>query len=704
MRRARPTGVRIAHAIALCTALGALALALRQTPVLFIGLVIAAGLAVVVPFLEWTAVPLGLTRVLPRVLGIALLAFGGVAWLSRALGVLLLEPTFLPPLAVPLVPMAFVFALAPRAFSPGRTLVPSIISLLGLAGLNPQPAGYGRSALPFLMGGHNGFAELYLVLALVLAGALWTAAFLESGPIWRRRDVLALVLGVAVAVAFAAACVVGLPLLQPRIERALASTFDQGKTGLSGESTLGEFAELAVSRRRLLDLQASDPQAGPWLLRSEVFTAFDGRRWTNPPTPPPPARISSDLRPSPPPTDVGPLLIDVGSWFFPHANVAPGWLPARRSVDLRFNQQDVDDWPLLLPQAVAAVTIDAPSLGLDRLGNIRRPAGLGVHLYGARLADRARSASDPSLTPEDRRESLALPPVLDERLRALARSLAPGADPHTQLEATVEHLRRGYRYTLRPGAFHGDPLAEFLFEKKAGYCEYFASAAVVLLRLQGVPARFVKGLSVGPQTDVGGGLHVVRESDAHAWVEAWMPAEGWVEADPTPPGQFAETHGRTGYLQRLAEHVRSAVSALWARLVARGPISTMRQLARDIEPLVLLAARSPAVCFLAATAAFGPRLVRFWLARRRRRLAAAIDGGDVPRELRARLREIERRWTALGRPRPAHRGFLEHSHAIASERLVEADIGIRTSERDVIDAYYRVRFGGDLFLHGHHEH
>ena len=103
--------------------------------------------------------------------------------------------------------------------------------------------------------------------------------------------------------------------------------------------------------------------------------------------------------------------------------------------------------------------------------------------------------------------------MVDERLRALARSLAPSADPRGRLAATVSHLQGGYRYTLRPGAFRtGDPLAEFLFEKKAGYCEYFASAAVVLLRLQGVPARFVKGLSVGPQTDQGGGLHVVRDS------------------------------------------------------------------------------------------------------------------------------------------------------------------------------------------------
>ena len=240
-------------------------------------------------------------------------------------------------------------------------------------------------------------------------------------------------------------------------------------------------------------------------------------------------------------------------------------------------------------------------------------------------------------------------------MRALAHSLAPDADPRGRLAATVAHLQGGYRYTLRPGAFRtGDPLAEFLFEKKAGYCEYFASAAVVLLRLQGVPARFVKGLSVGPQTDQGGGLHVVRDSDAHAWVEAWIPGEGWVEADPTPPGSFAEAHGRADSFQRFLQRVRAALSVGWARLTVRGPVSLLRQVARELSRVVARAVREPVLWLVALSLALGPRLVRSWRSRRRRRRAAALDASPaVSAELRALVREVERRWTALGRPRPA---------------------------------------------------
>ncbi len=702
MKRARPTRVRVAHSVALCAAIAALALALREVPSFFLVLALLAAVVLAIPFAEWTSVPPRLARALPRVLGVTLLVIAGVAWLSRALGVLVLEPTFVPMMAAPfLVPMAAVFALAPRAFAAGRTLLPTVISILGLAGLNPAPAGYGPSALPFLRGGdHNAFSEPYLVLALVVLGALWAAALAESGPRWRGRDVLALALVGGLAALLAATGIVGLPLLQPKIERALAEALDQGASGLSGESTLGEFAELAVSRRRVLDLRASDPQAGPWLLRSEVFTDFDGRQWRNAARP---ARAlgpgsAGILQPGVTPARVGSLLADTGAWFpAATAGATEDADEGRTAVEILVNQQDVGRWPLLLPHRVSAVTVDAPFLEVDRFGSIRRPAGVPVSLYGARLAGVAPSG--PSLSDEDRGEGLALPAVVDPRLRALAQGLAPGADARERLAATVAHLQGGYRYTLRPGAFlTRDPLAEFLFEKKAGYCEYFASAAVVLLRLQGVPARFVKGLSVGPQTDQGGGLHVVRDSDAHAWVEAWIPGEGWVEADPTPPGSFAEAHARSDSFQRFVQRVRAALSVGWARLTVRGPVSLLRQVARELSRVAARAVREPAFWLVALGLALGPRLVRSWRSRRHRHRAAALDTSPaVSGELRALVREVERHWRALGRPRPPTRGLLEHARSLAVEGAPGGPVppGMATAGLDVVEAYYRARFGGE---------
>ena len=91
-----------------------------------------------------------------------------------------------------------------------------------------------------------------------------------------------------------------------------------------------------------------------------------------------------------------------------------------------------------------------------------------------------------------------------------------------------------------------DPLANFLFVRRAGHCEYFASAMTVMLRAEGIPARYVTGFAPGEYNDVGGD-YIIRESDAHAWVEVYFPGFGWITFDPTPPGNASHA----GILDRL---------------------------------------------------------------------------------------------------------------------------------------------------------
>ena len=693
MRRVRPTAPRVARAVALAAAAAALALALRASAPIALAL---AGLALAslgLPFVEWTA-PTRLVRVLPRAFVLLLLGVALLGWFSRSLSLVPLPTALLLVGSLPLLlPLAAAFALAPRDFPAGRTQVPAVLALLALAGLDPAPSGYGRSALPFLaQGDHNAFAEPYIGLALLVLVSLWSAELLEHGPRWRRRDVLAIALALGAAVALAVAGVTGLPALQPRVERAVASAFTGGSTGLSGESTLGEFAELALSRRVVLDLRASRP--GTWRLPSEVFARFDGRRWSNAPQAPHPggARRGAPelLRPGRPPSVPVPLVEGLGPWF-PVTALPTG--PAD-FVALQVDQAEVGRWPLLLPLGVAAVTADTYALEIDRLGLVRRPGGRPLTLYGA-LVPTARPLplQPPVLGDAERDAALLLPPRVDPRVASLAGRLALAAeDSRGRLAATVGHLRTGYRYTLTPGAFRpgGDPLAEFLFEKKEAYCEYFASAAVVLLRLQGVPARFVKGLAVGPQNEVALGTHVVRESDAHAWIEAWVAGEGWVEEDPTPPGALEAARGRPGGLERLFQRTRAALSSAWNRLTSRGPWAFAGWLLRQTGALALLAAREPLSWLVLLLALAGPRAFRLWRSHRRTAGPPPDAGAPVSAELRALVRAVERRWAASGRRRPASRGLLEHARALEAGTnappAAEAD-------RRVVEAYYRARFG-----------
>jgi hypothetical protein len=156
-------------------------------------------------------------------------------------------------------------------------------------------------------------------------------------------------------------------------------------------------------------------------------------------------------------------------------------------------------------------------------------------------ADKLRSA--PTDYPAAISETyLQLPPDLDPRIGDLARSLTKNAKSPYDKAFTIEnHLQTHYSYTLdlvgKPGK---SPLSHFLFETRAGHCEYFASAMAVMLRTIGIPSREVNGFLPGEYNDLAGD-YIVRASDAHSWVEVYFPGNGWVVFDPTPAGPAVST-------------------------------------------------------------------------------------------------------------------------------------------------------------------
>src|SRR5262249_11962532 len=89
-----------------------------------------------------------------------------------------------------------------------------------------------------------------------------------------------------------------------------------------------------------------------------------------------------------------------------------------------------------------------------------------------------------------------------------------------------------FMYTLEPPKLGDDPVDQFLFETRSGFCEHYASAFTFLMRAADIPARIVTGY-LGGETNPVDGYFVVRQSDAHAWTEVWLQDEGWVRVDPT---------------------------------------------------------------------------------------------------------------------------------------------------------------------------
>lgn len=136
------------------------------------------------------------------------------------------------------------------------------------------------------------------------------------------------------------------------------------------------------------------------------------------------------------------------------------------------------------------------------------------------------------------------------RMRELARQVMGEGSDQEKIRRLTAHLLSEYVYTVDISDEGGDPIEDFLFVKKAGHCEYFATAMVLLLRAEGIPARFVAGF-LGAEPNGLEALHVVRQANAHAWVEAYSEPGGWQVYDPTPAA------GRPG--------IAAGGLGLWAR-------------------------------------------------------------------------------------------------------------------------------------------
>jgi transglutaminase-like putative cysteine protease len=141
------------------------------------------------------------------------------------------------------------------------------------------------------------------------------------------------------------------------------------------------------------------------------------------------------------------------------------------------------------------------------------------------------SAREP-LTEGERNLFRTLPEGSSPRARTLAASwLGDQPSPQQIIDRAMDYLRsQPFQYTLTPPALGAQPVDEFLFETREGFCEHYASALTVLLRAAGLPARVVTGYQGGELNGIGN-YYIIRQSDAHAWTEVWLEDRGWIRVD-----------------------------------------------------------------------------------------------------------------------------------------------------------------------------
>jgi hypothetical protein len=356
-----------------------------------------------------------------------------------------------------------------------------------------------------------------------------------------------------------------------------------GFTGFSDHVTLGDIGRLNESNQLVMRVRVEAPARGsarPLRWRGIALDHFDGRNWSQ----------SDDPRPTYPDFDGN--LFKLGTTeditrlttqtFFVEPIDTPVLFAAPRALALQgafpYVRRDTEDGLLSRPHPTERLTYTVHSDTYEpppeqlRAEHVTLPA---------------------NLTPNLRRpveEYLQLPASLDTRVGSLAvlvASKAHARNAYDAARAIEAHLNRNayggdYRYSLEMRAKGPDPLSDFLFNVRAGHCEYFATAMAVMLRTLRVPARVVNGFQTG-EYNAAADAYVVRQADAHSWVEVYFPeADAWVTFDPTPAdGRPAGTSGAglVGALRRYAD----ALELFWIQHVVAYDRQGQRALARTIS-------------------------------------------------------------------------------------------------------------------------
>lgn len=312
-------------------------------------------------------------------------------------------------------------------------------------------------------------------------------------------------------------------------------------TGFSDSLELGHFGTLQDSSRVVMRVEFSAPvderpNIAAFKLRGTSFDTYDGRAWNR-------------LQPG-----TSPLAPDQDGYY------EVRYVPRLPLSDFRAYEYDIYLEPLdidtkVLFAAPRPLSIrhlvtrfdrwrgTSKSFFQDRLENLSftGPAMTST-AYTVRSGEfsvaPARLRKSGTYYPREiRKFYLQLPDELDPRVTELARNVAGPADNEYDKAVTIrDHLQSSYRYTLTGEGIPEDPVAEFLFVRKEGHCEYFVTAMVLMLRSQGIPARPVNGFLGGTYNEFGD-YYTVTEAQAHSWVEVYLGDYGWITFDPTPAGE-----------------------------------------------------------------------------------------------------------------------------------------------------------------------
>ena len=380
----------------------------------------------------------------------------------------------------------------------------------------------------------------YMIIGYILL-LIWNIVSITLYQEWKQDESLVFpfslfhplyLLGVLVAGVLTFIFALSIFFILPRMQLGYLSELNAGKTqhvsGFSQKVTLGEIANIEensdVAMRVRVSLDNPDDSL-PYYWRGISFDHYDGKTWT---TGYPGNRfLSRDSQ---------------GLYNVSNSAVDPDQL-----IKQEFYLAPLDTRVVFGLDRVMKIKGDLGEVSRDTNGSLMamsRPQHYEVYSRMNRPSRSQLNSAGRSPIPDRIRRYHLQIPQYSPQIEQLAKSITQGRSSMLDKVVTVEkYLQTNYRYSLTDITQDAkDPISKFLFETKKGHCEYFSTSMVILLRHLGIPARIVNGFLQGEYNDIGG-FYVVRNSDAHSWVEVYFDGM-WVPFDPSPRPEFAAANSK----------------------------------------------------------------------------------------------------------------------------------------------------------------
>jgi transglutaminase-like putative cysteine protease len=382
--------------------------------------------------------------------------------------------------------------------------------------------------------------------------------------LWRARDLVTarFLLGSSALALTIFACSLLIFVFFPRL--GMGFFFSQGRagqpvSGFADRIQLGHFGTIKDDMRVVMRVEFPEDrevQDRTLRMRGISFDTYDGRMWT---------KTTEETFELPRQT--------LGTWAVLSDTAGGSYRPGSMvNQTVYLEPLEMDKRMIFGEPSLRTFSIDNPELDRlrrhpvrfyrDAAGDISTsgPSGTALRYHVSSFvrgddAQLLRQATG-TITPDIEHLYLQLPKRLEAAVGALGREVTKAHPSSYDKAVAIErYLRREYLYSTEGGHDTSRPLEDFLFDRKAGHCEYFSTAMVVLLRTLGIPARPANGFYGGDYNEFGR-FYAIRQADAHSWVEAHFPGHGWVTFDPTPPGSVLIPGGE-GVFSSVGEWVDS---------------------------------------------------------------------------------------------------------------------------------------------------